>query len=335
MKRREFSKIIASLGSGIGLGGVPELACARQRNASDRPAIPWVKGAFRHVLQPTGNGESQTHAPPQQWYVNDHCFVVDVNQTIHWFGITNPRVNGNPYEPGSHRHVGHATAKHPFGPWQEHPHAFALPEGTRLGLGACFVISKGREYFMLVDARNNGPGLYVAKSDNLFDWKWIEPAQPLNIANGNGTRDPCVIRGENGRYLLYVAGSGQGQSVGCVFVAESNDLIDWKWLDPALVTDKTVGPGALESPFVYLVGDTYYLFINYSHRQYEETLVFASNDPCRFDWTSPLCTLFAHAAEVFDWGGKAYISHCGIEDRHWDEVPGRPWGLWLAELGWR
>ena len=64
--------------------------------------------------------------------------------------------------------------------------------------------------------------------------------------------------------------------------------------------------GALESPFVFRRGDEYYLFVNFSHRQYEETLVFNSRDPRRFDWTSPLCTLFAHAAELFDWRGQTY-----------------------------
>ena len=69
------------------------------------------------------------------------------------------------------------------------------------------------------------------------------------------------------------------------------------------------------------------------YRQYEETLVFHSRDPRRFDWTSPLCTLFAHAAEFFDWRGQTYITHCGIEDRHWSDI-GAPYGLYMAALDW-
>jgi hypothetical protein len=96
-----------------------------------------------------------------------------------------------------------------------------------------------------------------------------------------------------------------------------------------LVSDIPGNWGPLESPFVHRHNGLYYLFLNHSHHQYQETLVFVSSDPQKFQWTEPLCTVFSHAAEMFEWGGKTYISHCGIEDRHWD----RP-GLYLAELSW-
>jgi hypothetical protein len=118
-----------------------------------------------------------------------------------------------------------------------------------------------------------------------------------------------------------------------VVLASSHDLTHWKPEAPALVSDVKCGYGALESPFIYRRNDDYYLFVNFSHRQYEETLVFHSKDPYRFDWNSPMCTLFAHAAEIFDWRGKTHITHCGIEDRHWSDI-GAPYGLWLAELQW-
>jgi hypothetical protein len=99
---------------------------------------------------------------------------------------------------------------------------------------------------------------------------------------------------------------------------------------PVLVSDAPGDWGPLESPFVLVHQGLYYLFVNHSHHQYEETLVFVSHDPRRFEWDRPLCTLFGHACEILAWGGKTYISHCGIEDRHWAQDS----GLYLAELGW-
>ncbi len=61
------------------------------------------------------------------------------------------------------------------------------------------------------------------------------------------------------------------------------------------------------------------------------------NDHCVFvdaaDRLHWFGTLFAHAAELFDWRGQTYITHCGIEDRHWSDI-GAPYGLWLATLDW-
>ena len=71
----------------------------------------------------------------------------------------------------------------------------------------------------------------------------------------------------------------------------------------------------------------YYLLANFSHHQYSETVVYVSKNPYKFDWEKPLTTIFTHAPEVLEWQGKYYISHCGLEDQHWE----RP-GLYLAEL---
>jgi hypothetical protein len=113
-------------------------------------------------------------------------------------------------------------------------------------------------------------------------------------------------------------------------LAESRDMKTWKQLPPALVSNVRGKWGPLESPFVHRHGNAHYLFLNHSHHQYCETLVFRSESPYYFDWKKPVCTLFTHAAEIFEWKGKTYISHCGIEDRHW----GKKTGLYLAELDW-
>ena len=288
--------------------------------------IPWISGTFRHVLPPPGMAQPRSGTAASQWYINDHCMLVDSSDRIHWFGITNPYPeDGNLYGPGSHRHIGHAVAEHPWGPWTAMEDAFSLPSGTTENIGACFVVPYGSEYRMIYGYNT---GFHFGRSDDLNVWHKV-PAEVLDL--GPGTRDPCVLQSDAGTFLLYGAASHSGKSA--VVLAESRDLARWKPAAPALLSDLEIGWGALESPFVYRRGDDYYLFVNHSHRQYEETLVFHSRDPRRFDWASPLCTLFAHAAEILDWQGRTYITHCGIEDRHWSDI-GAPYGLWLAELQW-
>jgi len=290
-------------------------------------AVPWINGAFRHVLHPPGMQQAREAGDDRQWYINDHCFFVDAAERIHWFGITNPYpTGGNLYGPGSHRHIGHAVAAHPYGPWEARAHAFALPEGTTDSIGACFVVRAHSEFLMI---HGYGGALRVSRSADLDTWHRIPDAPGVTL--GQGTRDPCILPLDDGGHLLYGAAGHEGHSA--VVLASSHDLMHWEPQEPALLTDIPVPWGALESPFVHRRGPDYYLFVNHSHRQYEETLVFHSRDPRRFDWPSPLCTVFAHAAELFTWRGRTYISHCGIEDRHWSDV-GAPYGLWLAQLGW-
>ncbi|MCC6579546.1 MAG: hypothetical protein IT440_03835 [Phycisphaeraceae bacterium] len=289
--------------------------------------LPWIKGTFQHILHPPGRRDAHAAGDTSPWYVNDHCFFVDVDNRIHWFGITNPYPEDKKklYGPGSHRHIGHAVASYPFGPWEEKPHAFALPADTLENIGACFAVRIDGEY-RLIYGYNKGHSF--GRSTDLNTWSRMD--QPA-LDMGPGTRDPCLLLLDDGTYLLYSAAGHNG--ISAVVLAESKDLVHWSMREPAMLTDIRCEWGAMESPFVHRRGDDYYLFLNHSHRQYEETLVFHSRNPRHFDWNKPLCTLFAHAAEMFEWNGKTYISHCGIEDRHWDDV-GAPYGLWLAELGW-
>ena len=288
------------------------------------PAIPYVKGRFQRVFPPPGQAAAQQTGSDEPWYVNDHCFLVTQTDEIHWFGITNPFPReGSLYGPGSHHRIGHASAEQPFGPWHEHEHAFELPEGSPENIGASYVVARGGAYYML---HGYNTGLWIARSSDLFEWHAIEGLEVVWL--GEGTRDPCVVEIDAGQYLLYCAAGHEG--MGSVALASSSDLLTWRPEPHALVSDVPGGYGPLESPFVLRHGEWFYLFVNHSHHQYEETLVLASRNPYHFDWKAPLCTLFGHACEVFVWQGRQYISHCGIEDRHW----GAESGLYLAELGW-
>lgn len=286
--------------------------------------IPYVKGRFEHILSPSSK---TILGDERRWYINDHCFFVDPENRIHWFGINNPYPeDGHYYAPGTHRHIGHAVADRPFGSWTAMPDAFSLPDDTTECVGACFVAAQGEHYVMLYGFNT---GLSTAVSSDLQTWKKQPELGVIDL--GPGTRDPCLLKLANGTWLLYCAAAHEG--AGAVALASSTDLVTWKQEEPALVSDVHAHYGPLESPFVLEREDLFYLFLNHSHRQYEETLVFESPDPYHFDWNHPICTIFAHAAEMLTWEGQSYISHCGIEDQHWHDI-GAPYGLYLAELGW-
>lgn len=287
--------------------------------------IPCIKGSFKHVLSPPGMAKARETNPDEQWYINDHCIFVDDDNRLHWFGITNPYPeNGSFYGPGTHRHIGHAVAEHPFGPWQEQEHAFQLPKETEENIGACFVERFSDGYLMIYGYNR---GFNFGKSTDLNTWEKMTDIPVLDL--GPGTRDPCILKHDDGTYSLY--GTAVQDGLSAVVRATSKDLLNWQQEKPALLTDIKSPYGAMESPFVHQRNDDYYLFLNHSHRQYQETLVFHSHNPEYFDWTLPLCTIFAHAAEIFVWNNQTYITHCGIEDQHWRDT-GEPYGLWLAEL---
>jgi len=289
------------------------------KGSGKRIEIPWIKGAFKHVLDPPG---MKSDPQKRRWYINDHCFYVEDNGTIHWFGITNPYPKGSDYYgPGTHQHIGHATAKHPFGRWTEQHHALTT-EGSKENIGACYVAKNNDGYIMIYGYNR---GFQIATSQDLYSWQERKVMDRISL--GQGTRDPCVLKIREENYLLFAAAGYKGLS--SVALARSTDLMQWNKSEPALLSDIKRSWGSLESPFVHYRNGLYYLFVNHSHHQYEETLVFSSSNPLEFEWNKPLCTVFSHAAEIFEWKGKTYISHCGIEDRHWDRT-----GLYLAELCW-
>jgi hypothetical protein len=290
-------------------------------------AVPFINGRFRHVLDPPGKHADHWKRP---WYINDHCLYVDEkSQVIHWFGITNPiPASGETmYGPGSALYMGHATALSPFGPWTEHPFIFTEPEQNG-HIGCPFVVPYESGYLMLYpNNRVDRKRLFTATSRDLFSWERLEGIGPVGEGN---MRDPCLLKVDDGDYLLYSADFPY-QGKACVRLHRSRDLRNYEALEPALLGTEPIAKEAyIESPFVFRHNDMYYLLANFSHHQYCETVVYASRNPYKFDWENPIGTLFAHAPEVLEWHGKYYISHCGLEDQHWE----RP-GLYLAELAFR
>jgi hypothetical protein len=322
-QRRTFLRSL-----GLGIAGLTSFSYAAraEHGSSVQPTdlVPYVKGRFKHILDPPGKSSDPKKRP---WYINDHHFFVEKKkQVIHWYGITNPipPAGESMYGPGSSLYMGHASAPSPYGPWTEHPHAFSEPEEDG-HIGCHFVVPYKEEYLMLYpNNRVDKKRLFVATSKDLFSWEKLEGFGPVGEGN---LRDPCILKLEDGTYLLYAA-DFTNQRLPHVRLYKTRDLLNYEELETALLGPEPVStPYYLESPFVLRHEGIYYLLVNFSHHQYSETVVYASKDPYKFDWEKPINTIFTHAPEILEWQGKYYISHCGLEDQHWE----RP-GLYLAEL---
>ncbi len=139
----------------------------------------------------------------------------------------------------------------------------------------------------------------------------------------------------NGSWLLYSVGVDAGNH-GQIVVSTNTDLANATgWSAPVpVVTDPVPNYpwGNLESPFVVLYDQQYYLFVTRTANDdldYSRTYVFRSPDPTQFDW-DPITEIEAHAAEIVVDNGSYYITSAG-----WPSYIGQQnRGLSIAHLQW-
>jgi hypothetical protein len=284
--------------------------------------IPCLIGESRLVYPPEPPGDAR------QWFINDHCFYTAPDGLLHWFGINNPYLPGGERLYEYHPYIGHATATDPLGEWTRCPWAIDDSDGAQY-LGAPWVAwlpGEGR-YVMLFESKIAGRReLELAYSTDLFTWQ--RTGQPVLAHLAHTKRDPCVISGDQGEYLLYLCTpSAQGSSI---TVTPTRDFRHYGETRTCLLIEDGVSWGGLESPFVLRRGSLYYLFATYAHRHYDETMVWVSERHDHFAVGDVVTTLYGHAAEIFEHAGKTFISSCGPEDcQHLNRH-----GLYLAELAW-
>jgi len=277
---------------------------------------PFEVGAFTKVFDPSvGEG--------QAWYVNDHCFVRGGDGQWRLIGIT----HAEPANPLDEKHFLHAVAPDLFGPWtKEAPALRADSSCGETHLWAPHILEHEGRYWMFYCAGGRSSAEYrihLATSQDLASWE-RHAGNPL-IVDGFDARDPMVLRLGSDWVLYYTATSAPDGGHHVVKCATSPDLLRWSQSREAFRHSKvgTYG-GPTESPFVVRRGDRFYLFVC-TNDPYNDTAVYESRNPFRWD-ESNLCGRFpAHAAEVVELAdGRSFVSRCG-----WGQG-----GVYLARLVW-
>jgi len=300
----------------------------KKGNVLGKAEIPYLKGESRMVIDPM----PCTDFDQDRWYTNDHCFVCDHEGNLHWFGINNPYPPQGKRLYRYHPYLGHLITDNPVGEWERLHFAIDESEGTEY-LGAPFVIwhEESRRWVMILETYLDSRRLEVCWSDDLVNWERTHKAilpDKLWIS----TRDPHIIKGSDNQYWIHLVSAGvEGLEESQVIRIKTTDFIHFG--DPQIILGIQADGREtyIESPFLLEKKGLWYLFCTYAHRRYEETLVIVSDDPDHFDYEKNcLTTLFGHAAEVFSYEGKSYISSCGPEDEQFLNQH----GVTLAELAW-
>ncbi len=289
--------------------------------------IPYLKGESKTVFSP----EPELNPDKSTWYTNDHCFVVDHENNLHWFGINNPYPPEGKRLYRYHPYLGHFVTTNPEKAWKRQPFALDESRGTEY-LGAPYVVwhqESGRWVMILQTFFEKKFGLEVCWSGNLYDWERTQKP----ILDGilwPSSRDPHILKGTDGKYWIHVVSSGvEGRENSQIIRFKTQDFDRFE--EPQVIMEIQGVRTAVESPFLTERNGLWYLFCTYAHRRYEETIVVVSDTPDHFNYEENcLTTLFGHASEIFTFNSKTYISSCGPEDRQSLNLH----GVTLAELGW-
>ena len=273
-------------------------------------------GEFSRIYDPS-NGEKD------RWYINDHTFVRSEDGLWHLFGIT----HREPAAAQDEKFFAHATASDLYGPWKKQP--FVMQVDPKIGetvVWAPFVFRHDGLYWMYYCAggkEHTKYHIHLATSPNLFQWT-RHAANPM-IVDGYDARDPMVFRHGNEWILYYAATSAPTGGYHTVKAAISRDLVHWSGTTEVFRSaEKGTYGGPTESPFVVEHKGKYYLFVCTNH-DYNETAVYESDSPLRWNLNNVVGKFVAHASEVIHTEqDKWYLSRAG-----WGQG-----GVYLTELFW-
>ena len=284
--------------------------------------IPYLVGESRLVYPAAPSYATE------KWFINDHCFVIDREGTVHFLGINNPYPEDLNQLYVVHPFLGHAVTKNPLESWERK--ADALDDsGESRYLGAAYVVwlEDQRCYVMLFESKIDGHRvLELAYSEDLY--KWERSRQKILSNLPETTRDPCIVQMEDSRFFIYLCTPNpEGSSI---TVTETRDFKTFEHTRICLNLKDGVTYGGMESPLMIRHNGLFYLFFTYAHRHYYEEIVCVSDKPDEFSMDRVVTTLYGHACELLNWQGKTYISSCGPEDSQ--NLNNH--GLYLAELRW-
>lgn len=222
---------------------------------------------------------------PKGKFLWDLWFISDRGK-YHVFYLQSKRTEDAENRHNANVSIGHAVSRD-LEKWEELPTALRPGKPGSwddLALWTGSIIKKGGKYYMFYTGRNRDAvwiqKIGLAVSDNLMDWEKNDSNPVLeaderyyrmgNRKNKLGEipawRDPFVFRDpKSGRYYMTITAREKGRKVynGCIAIAESGNLADWKVLPPLLAPKRY---DEMEtSQMVYHKG-RYYLFFGVGWR---------------------------------------------------------------------
>ncbi len=294
----------------------------------ERAEIPYLKGESKKAF----DAKPLPDFDENKWFTNDHCLIEDKEGTLHWFGINNP------YPPEGkglyryHPYLGHLKTTMPTKDWERLPMAINESKGTEY-LGAPYVVwhDESNRYAMVVEVWPKDRELEIYWSDDLKNWE-ASGTYILPDKLWNSTRDPHIMKGDDGKYWIHVVSTGnKGVKQSQVLRIRTKDFVHFDEPETIMGINDNNFATLLESPFLLERNGLWYLFFTYAHRRYTETIVVVSDNPDHFDYyENTLTTMFGHGMEVFSYKGKEYATSCGPEDEHFANHQ----SVSIAELGW-
>ncbi|HMA99437.1 MAG TPA: hypothetical protein VKS21_00485 [Spirochaetota bacterium] len=284
--------------------------------------LPVIWQAYKEII-PAAPADSRDN-----WYINDHCFIKDINGQWHCFGINNPFPDKRRDLYRYHPFLLHASAPGPTGPWQRQDFALRDDKKGNNYLGAPFVIRHNDSYYMFLETMFKGKRrIEIARSKDLRHWQ--RDKQEVISNQAPLRRDPCIVRNkQTGDWLIFLCVPDQPYST--ITVCRTADFKAYSRPEVILKLKDNCPWGSLESPFVVYKNNTWYLFFTNSMHHYRETVVIPSAKYNRFSWSDQITTLHAHAAEIINEQNQWYISSCGPEDKRRQNYH----GVELAALCW-
>jgi sucrose-6-phosphate hydrolase SacC (GH32 family) len=263
-----------------------------------RAEIPYIKGESKKTF----DAKPSKNFDDQKWFTNDHCFVVDHEGKLHWFGINNPYPPEGKELYRYHPYLGHLVSEEATNNWKRQPFALDESLGTEY-LGAPFVIwheESGRWVMVLETMLEDTRRLEVCWSDDLYKWERTHKAI-LPDKLWVSSRDPHIMKGSDGKYWIHIVSTGnKGVKQSQVLRIRTLDFIQFEDPETILGINDNNFATLIESPCLVVRNGLWYLLFTYAHRRYTETLVVVSDNPDHFDYEkNVLTTLFGHAAKIF------------------------------------
>jgi len=209
--------------------------------------------------------------PPAGW-------INDPNGTIYHKGYYHLFYQTNPFDANWNRiHWGHARSKD-LVHWEHLPLALApfKEKGEHYCFSGCLVINQGVPTILYTSIKHllqviTGGETWGAKAsagdENLIRWNRLpvppNPVMPLTMHSKlkiRHWRDPYVWRAEDSWYAV-MGGQLLNPKRGAVFLYESHDLRNWKYLHPLTVGTKNAGK-AWECPNFFKLGNKWMLIVS-------------------------------------------------------------------------